>query len=76
MNLSTGIRSLEIDFDKEILKINGDEVTDEIIIVALPGPEEGYKYKKAFNMANKQIPGSRAMIDVCCYSVTNGNKPL
>lgn len=43
MNSSDGIRSLEIDFDKEILKINGQEVKERIVIVSLPGPE-GYKY--------------------------------
>lgn len=73
-NLSDGIRSLEIDLDKEILKINGQKVTDESILVALPGPE-GYRYKKAFNMKNEQIPGRRGVIDVCYYSATN-NKPL
>ena len=75
MNLSDGIRSLEIDLDKEILKINGQKVTDESIIVALPGPE-GYKYKKAFNMKNEQIHGSRGMIDVCYCGTTNDNKPF
>ena len=44
MNSSDGIRSLEIDFDKEILKINGQEVKERIVIVSLPGPE-GIQYE-------------------------------
>ncbi|MBS5515498.1 MAG: hypothetical protein ACLRV6_07115 [Roseburia intestinalis] len=74
MNSSDGIRSLEIDFDKEILKINGQEVKERIVIVSLPGPE-GYKYKKAFNMNNERISGSREVIDVCYYRTANDSKP-
>ena len=74
MNSSDGIRSLELDFDKEILKINGQEVKERIVIVSLPGPE-GYKYKKAFNMNNERISGSREVIDVCYYRTANDSKP-
>lgn len=34
------IRKLEIDFDKQILRINGEEFTDKPVIVALPGPDD------------------------------------
>ena len=59
---------------KEILKIIGQEVKERIVIVSLPGPE-GYKYKKAFNMNNERISGSREVIDVCYYRTANDSKP-
>lgn len=42
------IRSLEIDFDRDILKINGEQIKEAPVIVSLPGPE-GFKYHKLFN---------------------------
>lgn len=42
------IRSIEIDFDRNILKINGEAVTDKPIVVNLPGPE-GWPLGKLFN---------------------------
>lgn len=42
------IRKLEIDFDREILKINGKEVKDVPVIVTLPG-SENYNFQKLFN---------------------------
>ena len=42
------IQQLEIDFKKDILKINGKEVKNKSILVSLPGPE-GWKRKKIFN---------------------------
>lgn len=45
----TEIRSLEVDFDKGILKINGKEFAESPIIVTLPGPEDRFPYQKLFN---------------------------
>lgn len=42
------IRSLEIDIDKNLLKINGEEIKETPIIASLPGPD-GWKLKKVFN---------------------------
>lgn len=41
--------SLEIDFDNNILKINGKEITDVPVIVTLPGLTENLPYRKLFN---------------------------
>ena len=43
------IRSLEIDFNKKILKINGKEFKEVPIMVTLPGPEPNFPYKMIFN---------------------------
>lgn len=42
------IRSLEIDIDKNILKINGKEIKETPILAILPGPDD-WKLKKVFN---------------------------
>lgn len=42
------IRSVEIDFDNNILKINGEEVIDRPVIATLPGTD-GWNLKKLFN---------------------------
>ncbi len=42
------IRSLEIDLDKNILKINGREIKDIPVIVTLPR-SDGYHFAKLFN---------------------------
>ena len=42
----TEIRSLEIDFDRDVLMINGKDVTDKPVIVTLPGPEDSFPYRK------------------------------
>lgn len=42
------IRSLEIDFDRGILKINGESITDRPVDVELPGPD-GWPLRKLFN---------------------------
>ena len=42
------IRSLEIDIDKNIFKINGKEIKETPIIASLPGPD-GWALKKVFN---------------------------
>lgn len=44
----TEIRSLEIDFDNEILKINGEKVMDRPVIAVLPALDN-YSIKKIFN---------------------------
>lgn len=43
------IRSIEIDFDNNILKVNGNSLTDRPVIVYLPGPD-GWSIKKVFNI--------------------------
>lgn len=43
------IRTLEIDFDKGILKCNGKSYTERPVIVTLPGPDDNFKYSKLFN---------------------------
>ncbi len=48
MSEHTEIQQLEIDFKKDILKINGKEVKNKSILVSLPGPE-GWERKKIFN---------------------------
>lgn len=76
-----GIRSLEIDLDKNVVKINGKEATEDVI-VKLPGPERPYKYSKLIvnNFANNidLDPGNRIVIDVdvSCYDVASDNKLL
>lgn len=42
------IRKLEIDFDRDILKINGEPVTGKPVKVNLPGPF-GWPFRKLFN---------------------------
>lgn len=42
------IRQLEIDFDNDILKINGTQIKDRPVQVSLPGPD-GWELKKVFN---------------------------
>ena len=48
MSEHTEIQQLEIDFKKDILKINGKEVKNKRVLVSLPGPE-GWERKKIFN---------------------------
>lgn len=43
------IRSLEIDFDRDILKINGKDIKSVAVIVTLPGAEEKFPVRKLFN---------------------------
>lgn len=42
------IKQLKIDFNNNILEINGKTVKDRPVLVSLPGPD-GWKYKKIFN---------------------------
>ncbi|MEE0420028.1 MAG: hypothetical protein UDG86_08290 [Lachnospiraceae bacterium] len=42
------IRSIEIDIDKGILKINGEEFTERPVMVILPGPD-GWSLKRILN---------------------------
>lgn len=55
------IRSLEIDFDREILRINGKEVKGYPVIVILPGSEESFPYGKVFN--NELATGRKEELD-------------
>lgn len=43
------IRSLEIDFDKKLLKINGKSIKDIPVMVTLPGPESRFPYRQLIN---------------------------
>lgn len=49
------MRAIEIDFKKNILKIDGKTITSRPIIVTLPG-EEGWPVQKLFNphLANEK----------------------
>ena len=42
------IRELEVDFDNDVLKINGENYMKRPIVVTLPGPD-GWPLKKLFN---------------------------
>ena len=42
------INSMEINFEKEVLKINGEEIKNKAIVVGLPGPD-GWEKRKVFN---------------------------
>jgi len=42
------IRSLEIDFDRDVLKVNGKEVTEQTLVY-LPGPN-GWELSRLFNL--------------------------
>lgn len=65
------IRSLEIDLDKEILKINGKEFKETPIIVTLPGPEENFPYKMLFN--NESASGQKEECDSLLVMYEVGN---
>lgn len=41
------IRSLEVDFDRDVLKVNGKEVTEQTLVY-LPGPN-GWELSRLFN---------------------------
>lgn len=53
------IRSIKIDFDKDILKVNGKKV-EKSVIVTLPGPD-GWPIQKMFNPEVK--PYRHASVD-------------
>lgn len=42
------IRKLEIDFDNNVLKINGNQIKNRPVIASLPGPD-GFMIRKLFN---------------------------
>lgn len=42
------IRTLQIDFDKGILEVNGELIKNKPIIVTLPGPD-GWRLRKLYN---------------------------
>lgn len=69
------IRTLEINFDRNVLKINGNLISDKAIIVTLPGPE-GWKLSKLFNpelQTGAQEECDR--LDVHYIQYTSSNKP-
>lgn len=43
------IRSLEIDFDRKLLKINGERIKDIPVMVTLPGSENRFPYRQIMN---------------------------
>lgn len=73
------LKSLEIDFEKGILKVNGVQVADRPVIVTLPGTD-GWKRRKIFN---KELSSGNKeecdLLEVECtkgtYSTTS-SKPL
>ncbi len=60
------IRSIKIDFDKDILEINGKKV-EKPVIVTLPGPD-GWPIQKMFN------PVIKPYEEYGCITVTINNK--
>lgn len=70
------IRSLEIDFDNNILKINGEQIKTVPVIVTLPGEYRKYPISKLFNAelsTGNREECDRIEID---YKSTVNNKPL
>lgn len=51
------IRSLEIDFDRDILRINGKTMT-EPVLAELPGPD-GWVLKKIYNFQKSEHIGKK-----------------
>lgn len=69
------IRSLEIDFDKDILKINREDIKDRPVVVALPGPE-GWMLRKLFN-PELEISGPEKCDRInVSYEPASSSKPL
>lgn len=72
------MRSVEIDLDRNILKINGETVTNRPVIVTLPGPDD-FKFHKLFNTEIATgNPEECNKLDVCyteCFKKAVNNKP-
>lgn len=65
------IRKLEIDFDSDVLKINGQEIKEIPVIVTLPGPENDFPFRKLFNA--KIESEKKEVIDKLEVSYTKGH---
>lgn len=70
------IRSIRIDFDKNILEING-EPYKENTIVTLPGPD-GWSFRKVFNIpdsvgSKEECDRLREQSDLLKVIFTKGN---
>ena len=59
------IRSLEIDFDRDVLKVNGKEVAEQTLVY-LPGPN-GWELSRLFN-PDPSIRGAKSVIKVTVSS--------
>ena len=59
------IRSLEIDFDRDVLKVNGKEVTEQTLVY-LPGPN-GWELSRLFN-PDPSVRGVKPVIKVTVSS--------
>ena len=59
------IRSLEIDFDRDVLNVNGKEVTEQTLVY-LPGPN-GWELSRLFN-PDPSIRGAKSVIKVTVSS--------
>lgn len=63
------IKKLEIDFDSDVLKINGREIKEIPVIVTLPGPENDFPFRKLFNC---KMESEKKVIDKLEVSYTQG----
>lgn len=70
------VKTLEIDFTKDILKVNGVNIVDRPVIVTLPGID-GWKKRKLFNaeLATGN-PEECDLLEVKCTIYDTNNKPL
>ena len=59
------IRSLEVDFDRDVLKVNGKEATEQILVY-LPGPN-GWELSRLFN-PDPSVRGAKLVIKVTVSS--------
>lgn len=59
------IRSLEIDFDRDVLKVNDKEVIEQTLVY-LPGPN-GWELSRLFN-PDPSVRGAKSVIKVTVSS--------
>lgn len=64
------IRSLEVDFDRDVLKVNGKEVTEQTLVY-LPGPN-GWELSRLFN-PDPSVRGAKSVIKVTANKM-NGSR--
>lgn len=64
-NMEEVIRSLEIDFDRDVLKVNDKEVTEQTLVY-LPGPN-GWELSRLFN-PDPSVRGAKSVIKVTVSS--------
>lgn len=64
------IRKLEIDFDSQILRINGEVFAEKPVIVTLPGPD-GWPLKVLINPEEVVDPKEYLSLTVSCEEINN-----